>query len=445
MESKVKNVVYVVAHDNGKEWGLYGSPFETPNMDRFARGGVAFTEAYCSSPCCSPSRGCAMTGRTAHSNGLAGLANPGWEWSLPEGSKTIVDDLNARGYETVHAGMQHERQKQDDNRYQTLLDSEGWVESAVDAAIRFLEKRSEGDPPFYLNIGTSEVHSGQWQTRKADRDHQRWKEVYGAAPLKDGRLPNYLPDLALIRREWEHFHGCVQHWDREMGRLFEAIEKFGYKDNTMVVVTTDHGVSAHRAKSTVYKEGVETGLAIQMPGLARPGLVVDHLIPNIDLLPTICEACGAPVREEVEGRSFLPLLIGEPYEPNERVFIERNFHSDFDPMRSVRSRRFTLIENFDTSKPLCWLPSEVKELKPSYETWFTELWPEPQKERPQLELFDREADPAERRNVADDPLYAEALAELRSQLRVWMEATEDPLLETTEPEEFKRRLREKFE
>lgn len=443
MDSFAKNVIYVICHDIGKEWGIYGSPFETPNIDRFAKNGIVFNQAFCSSPCCSPSRGCAMTGKTAHSNGLAGLANPGWEWSLPQNSRTIVDDFNEHGYETVHSGMQHERQSKYENHYQTMLESVGWVENAVDAAIKFLTGRSRTDRPFYLNVGTSEVHSGQWETYKHDRNHNRGAELYGSVPLKEGCWPSYLPDLPELRKEWAAFHGCVRYWDSHIGRLLDAIVELGYSHDTLVIITTDHGVAAHRSKGTVYKEGVEVALAMQAPGGAA-GSTVEHLIPNIDLLPTILEACGLPVRDDVQGRSFLPLLAGGSYEPNRQLFIERNFHDDFDPMRSIRTPDYTLIENFDTSMPYCHLPNEVTKLKSDYRTWFTELWPEGTTPRPRLELFDRKKDPAEVVNVADKPSCAEIVQKLRTKLHRWMKETDDPLLQTTDAEQFKKLLRAKF-
>lgn len=446
MDSHLKpNVIYLVAHDLGKELNLYGSPFETPHLNRFARQGVTFHQAVCTSPACSPSRGCAMTGRTAHSNGLAGLANPGWCWSLPDNSPTIVDDFNAHGYETVHAGMEHERQGKQNNHYQTVLESGGWVESGVDAAIQFLESRGRGTAPFYLNIGTNEVHSGQWSIQKKDRTHRRPEELYGRLSLEDRRLPHYLPDRPELREEWEAFGGCVRYWDAQVGRLLEAVDRLGYRDNTLVVLTTDHGVAAHRAKATLYKDGLDISLLMRLPGGAGVGRHVDAMIPNIDLLPTILDFCGVPVREEVEGRSFRPLLTGGRYEPNGRTFHERNFHSDYDPMRSVRTPDYALIENFDPSLPDCFLPDEVPELRKEYDGFFTGLWPETTGPRPRYELFDRRRDPEEFHNVADDPAYAGVLEELKSDLRAWMEETGDPLLHTTDPEEFKRLLAEKFQ
>ena len=99
------NILYVVCHDLGRTLGCYGKPVISPNLDRFASQGALFASAFCSSPACSPSRGCAMTGQYAHTNGLMGLVNQGW--SLPESTRTIIDHLNDAGYTTAHVGLQH--------------------------------------------------------------------------------------------------------------------------------------------------------------------------------------------------------------------------------------------------------------------------------------------------------------------------------------------------
>lgn len=438
------NVIYLVAHDLGKEVSAYGSHFRTPHFDRFAAQGMLFNEAVCNSPCCSPSRGCAMTGLTAHNNGLAGLANPGWDWALPQSVRTLVDDFNDHDYETVHAGMQHERQDKHQNHYQKVLPCSGWVEDAVDASITYLRQRRKGDRPFYLNIGTNEVHCGQWQTHKPDRTHTRGKDLYGSVDPDCLKLPHYLPDRPQVRREWAAFAGCVEYWDAQVGRLLDVLDELGTYEDTLVVLTTDHGVAAHRGKGTVYREGVEIALAIRAPGMPDRGSRCDDLITNIDILPTLMEACGLPVRAEVQGRSFLHRLLGQPYEPNQAVFIERNFHTDFDPMRTIRTRDFVLIENFDTSRPYAYPPHQTGVLNETYQNWFTCLWPKGTIPRPRLELFDRSSDPDEYTNVAADPAYEATVYRLRKELHAWMQATQDPILETNESESFKAILKSRF-
>lgn len=438
------NIIYVVAHDLGKEAGLYGSDFDTPHLDAFGGKGVTFTQAFCTSPACSPSRGCAMTGQAAHTNGLVGLANPGALWTMPLSTRTIVDDLNDHGYETVHAGMQHERHNRVDNRYRVELNTGGWVENGVEGAIRYLEDHKGSDKPFYLNLGTNEVHSGQWETYKFDRTHSR-KDIYGMDDPDEVRLPDYLPDFPQVRTEWAAFKACVRYWDSQVGRLLESIENGGWYENTIVVVTTDHGVAGHRAKSTLYREGVDITLLMRLPENQAGGMQVDHIVQNIDILPTLMDACGLPTRPEVQGRSFWPLLTGGDYTPNEHVCLERNFHDDFDPTRSIRTHDFALIRSFNPHGMLHYTPDRVERMADSYHRWFTEMWPARTEPRPEYQLFDRRTDPRERTNVASDPSYADTLKELSGKLSAWMELTDDPILEACDEGSFTEVMRRRFE
>src|SRR5688572_24149922 len=109
------NIIHVVCHDLGRHVGAYGARIATPNLDRFGAEGAIFSRAVTNSVACSPSRGCAMSGMYAHTNGLMGLVNCGW--SMPESTPTIVDHLNGAGYQTANFGMQHERWRVEANRY----------------------------------------------------------------------------------------------------------------------------------------------------------------------------------------------------------------------------------------------------------------------------------------------------------------------------------------
>jgi arylsulfatase A-like enzyme len=432
------NILYVVCHDLGRELGCYGAGVATPNLDRFAAGGVQFSRAYCASPACSPSRGCAMTGMYAHTNGLMGLVNRGW--TLPLSTRTIVDHLNDAGYETVHSGLQHERHRKEDNRYRREIEASVFAEDAIGSAIHYLEERAaapQGRPPFYLNIGTIETHESRWNSR----DRFGRVAVYDPGPPEEAYVPPFLPDVPPIRREMTHFQASIRYLDREIARLFEAVERLGYGDNTLVVFTTDHGISAHRAKGTLYGHGLEIALLMRGPGLPA-GRQINHLISNIDVCPMLLEAVGAPIPPQVQGRSFWPLLRGGDYQPHEALFFERNYHGGvptdqpapeprlnpgYDPMRAVRTDRFHYIRNVGENQKRHWLPEQVTVVNETFQSWYTELWPPPTLPRPREELFDVPSDPHETRDLADEPEFADVKAGLGARLDRWMEATDDPI------------------
>lgn len=420
------NIIYIVCHDLGRHLGCYGADVPSPNLDRFATGGVTFTRAFCSSPACSPSRGCAMTGQYAHTNGLMGLVNRGW--SLPEERRTIVDELNDAGYETAHFGMQHERYSAAANRYRVeghRTESDTFAENAVADAVAYLESRAGSPTPFYLNVGTFEVHPSRWL---ATMPHNRL-EHYDVDPPRDVYVPPFLPDVPAVREALGQFQGAIRFLDAQVQRLFDAVERAGHRDNTLVVFTTDHGIAAHRAKTTLYDRGTEITLLLQMPGTIGVAETHSHLIQNIDILPTLLEAAGVAIPPRVQGKSFWPLLTGGTYEPHPAIVTERNWHSaQYDPMRSVRTERFHYIRNFDEHPLRQWLPHEILRGPSAAAPTFDAVWPAMTEPRAAEELYDMTADPEEFTNLAGDERHGPVKRELAATLDDWMRRTDDPLL-----------------
>jgi N-sulfoglucosamine sulfohydrolase len=443
------NIIYFVCHDLGRMVSPYGAKVDTPNLQSFADSGVTLMNAYCSSPCCSPSRGCAMTGRYAHKTGLMGVGN-GWE--LKPDEKTIVNYLNDAGYLTVHAGFQHERHRpeyrmgdptyNDPNGYQ--VDARrvgGWpgvfVENVVDDAIHWLKTRDPNDPqPFYFNIGSQEAHESIFDGPRG-RKYKR-NEVYGIDDPATVWVPPSLPDNEKSRDCCSKLLPCIRHLDREFGRLVEAIDELGYADNTIVVFTTDHGIFASRHKMTVFDDGTEIATFIRWPGHIAPGKK-NELIGNVDFCPTFLDAAGAPVPEIVDGRSFWPLLTGGNYIPNESIVIEFNYHAKYDPMRAVHTPDYLYIRNFHPLAKYRYTPAEILALPtPQCDGWpnnsvlgstafdhpSMKNWPA----RPREQLYDLRKDPQEFVNLSGNPEYAGPLKALSSELDQWMVKNDDLLL-----------------
>jgi arylsulfatase A-like enzyme len=190
------------------------------------------------------------------------------------------------------------------------------------------------------------------------------------------------------------------------------------------VFTTDHGLAMPRAKCTLYDPGLEVALMMRWPdgGIDRLAVQVE-LVSNIDVLPTLLEAAAASPPDGIQGRSLLPLLRAAAYEPRNAIFAEKTFHSYYDPMRCVRTRRHKYIRNFETGFAV-EVPADIQQgpifrANPSrYST-----------DRPNVvELYDLEADPREENNVAGSPSLKVMEDDLSAQLWNWMQATDDPLL-----------------
>ncbi len=414
------NVIYIVTDDGGKEFSCYGAAYKTPNVDAIAAKGVRFTHAYVAAMACSPSRACFYTGQYSHTNGVIGLTNRGW--SLPEGAPTIVDYLNQAGYDTVHIGKMHEvrhsgpgnphgykhalsnRSSKNPEQCQTRADR------VVAAAKKYISGRAAGAPPFFMYLGTKETHSPN-----------RWPMYKPFTPKpEDVKLPGFLPDSMVVKRPFAQFLGAQGFLDEQIGDLLAFLDETGLAGNTLVIFTTDHGISMRRAKGTVYEAGMGVALAMRWPGVIKPGTVRPELTNNIDLMPTILEAAGAAIPKHIHGRSLLGLLTGGKYTPHEYVFTERNFHTNFKPHRAVRDKRHKLILNFSTG-PDRPKVSELNDLK----DWKDFAFRHPDRPTPFEELYDLKADPHETTNLAGKKELADVQARLRKAIYQWMAETGD--------------------
>jgi N-sulfoglucosamine sulfohydrolase len=211
--------------------------------------------------------------------------------------------------------------------------------------------------------------------------------------------------------------------DAAVAEIRTAIARHPQAENTLFIYTTDHGIAMPRAKGMLYEPGTRIALLMHWPAGFAGGRRIDDLLINVDMLPTLLDAAGLPVLTGLHGRTFLPLLRGEPYRPHDHIFTELTWHDRYNPMRGVRTNRYIYARSFIPS-PLVYMPSDVlgglsgQALAPAY--YGTA--------RPPEELYDRSTDPLEQINLAGDPAYADEFLRLRSLVADWMRATDDPLL-----------------
>ena len=384
----------------------------SPALDHLAATGVRFASSFCTAPQCSPSRASLHTGRYPHATGVMGLAHPPLGWRLDPREKHVAHLLGGRGYSTTLVGMQHliERGSAHELGYTTVLPVAPAYEEA-DAAIACVRDLVRQDRPFYLEVGFEEPH------RPYDFGGAQPDETRGVA------IPGYLPDAPESRRDLAAFQGSIRQMDQGVGRILAALDELGVADTTLVIFATDHGAAMPRAKCTLYDPGIEVALLWRWPaGGAPAGRVVAEMVSNVDVAPSLLEAIGLPIPSNVHGRSFWPLVTGQPSTPRSEIFAEKTFHTYYEPMRAVRTARHKLIVNFEVSTRVD-VPTDSRE-SPIYPLMLAEL----DGVRPPVELYDLEQDPWEHRNLAEDPQYAAVQADLRQRLLAWMQTTDDPLL-----------------
>jgi arylsulfatase A-like enzyme len=279
-------------------------------------------------------------------------------------------------------------------------------------AVDFLKERARSDEkaPFLAMVGYTEVHRPFKQ------------ECYTPDDPAQVLLPAYLPDTPEVREDVADFHGLIHAADECVGELVKALDETGLAENTWVVFTTDHGAAFPRAKSTLYDPGIRTACIMRWPLGFEGGRTYSHLLSNVDMLPTLLEGAGVGAPENVEGRSFLPLLAGGDYEPRDCVYAEKTYHDIYDPMRAVRTERYKYIRSYE-HRPWLPLPSDIRRSLSGRS--MSAAYREP---RDPGELYDLDTDPLEMTNLIGNPEYEEQHRQLAARLTAWQEETNDPIL-----------------
>jgi arylsulfatase A-like enzyme len=408
------NVLIVHWHDLGRYLGAYGhTDVASPRLDRLAAEGILFTRAHATAPLCSPSRGSLFTGRYPQSNGLIGLAHHGWEYRA--GVRTLPHVLAESGWYSALFGMQHETSYPKRLGFDEYDVSNSYCEYVVAKAAEWLRESARpcSGQPFLLTAGFFETHRPY--------PHDRYQPADSAAV----NPPDYLPDTPEVRQDLADFYGSITKADAAVGELLDTLAETGLDANTWVVFVTDHGAAFPRAKSTLYEAGTGIAMIIRPPterGLTP--LVYDELFSGVDLVPTLLELLGLDVPADIDGVSHAhaitkPDAHAEPV--RDHVYTTKTYHDSFDPIRAIRTKEYSYIENF-ARRPLLDLPLDIED-SPSGRAVATSA----DGPRPQRELYDLRADPTETTNLlaGDDAGMAAVAADLAVRLHDWLQRTGD--------------------
>ena len=416
------NILYLHAHDAGRFISPYGHPLPTPNLERFSRRATLFRNAYCCGPTCSPSRAGLLTGVPPHQAGMLGLAHRGFRLRNP--SQHLAAYLKTQGYTTALAGVQHEFSHRADpgstsldqvydHRLQRPIpglprDLAAIDRTAGELAAEFL--RSPPAEPFFLSCGMVFPHR-DFPPRDADLDPERIP------------VPPWLPNTPETRLDMAEYATAVRRMDEAMAPVLHALQSSERAMDTVVLVTTDHGIAFPDAKCHLYDSGIGVLLMLDFPGNRNGGRALDSLVSHLDLFPTLCDLAGVPCPEWPQGHSLRPLLEGSAAEVRREIFSEVTYHAGYEPQRCIRTQRHKLIRHFDPDLR----PNRVNcdDSKSKHLLMEAGYFDQP---RARVQLYDLLLDPAERHNLADDPACQTLRQELEARLDQWMRESEDPLL-----------------
>ncbi len=414
---KKPNIVYIHSHDTGRYVQPYGHAIPTPNIQKLAEEGTLFRNAFCANPTCSPSRAALLTGQWAHSCGMGGLANRGW--SLPVPQHLIPHTLNRAGYVTALAGFQHVLQNSEVKAtgYQRILTQENRHAGAEERARAFLSEKQ--DAPFFLDVGFGETHRRNKGFDPAPEGEPKTKPHYV-------KPPQPLPDTPETRQDMAEYIDAARTLDRKMGVVFDALAENRIAENTLIICTTDHGLAFPRMKCNLSEHGIGIMLIVRGPGGFHGGKVIDGLVSQIDLFPTICELANIEPPTWLQGTSILPLIRGETDDIRNEIFAEVNYHCCYEPQRAIRTKKWKYIRRYDDAEQ--WAMPNCDD-SISKTLMIEHGWREQPVESERL--YNLVFDASEAHNLAGQAEHSEILSEMRTRLEQWREETDDPVNENS--------------
>jgi N-sulfoglucosamine sulfohydrolase len=487
------NILFIFADD----WGRYASAYaavdgrpspndvvKTPNIDRVAREGALFRNAFVNSPSCTPCRSSLLSGRYFFNTGQGAILRGAvWDPKIPSFPLMLRDSGYhiGKSYKVWGPGTPadapiggqayaYEKAGRDPNDFSEVATarvrngaSVAQARDEILAQVRgnfdaFLAARKPGQPWHYF-FGPTNTHR-LWVKGSG-------LKLWGINPdqLK-GKLPASLPDVPEVREDFADYLGEVQALDAYVGVLMERLKASGEADHTLVVIAGDHGAPGFNSgKCTLYDNGTGIALVVRVPG-GKGGRVIDDLVCLPELAPTFMDVGGLTPPAGLYGRSLMPLLLSDrsgQIDPNRTwVVTGRERHVDVAregnlpyPTRALRTKDFVYIRNFAPDRlpmgspglalsPEALASGEV-EINTrigfaDYDAGPTKAWlilhrDDPQWAwhydwafglRPAEELYDLSKDHDQIHNVASDPAYAAIKAELAGRLMSKLQDAADP-------------------
>ena len=351
------NILFCISDDQSyAHTGANGDPVvETPAFDRIAREGLRFTHAFCNAPTCGPSRSAILTGQHIWRLEEAGNIHS----TLPAKFATYTELLAEAGYSVGYTGKgwspgRLEPGGRTSNPAGELFDRQSLKPpfkgiQATDYAGNFQDFLAQvpENRPFCFWLGTFEPH----------RFYQPGSgKLTGKDPAKT-IVPPIFPDNDIVRNDILDYLVEVEHFDLMVARAIAALEARGQLDNTIVVVTSDHGMPFPRAKASLYDAGSRVPLAIRWPqGIKNSGREISAFVNLSDLAATFLEAADLKIPEMMTSRSLSRIFHGNDPAEMDAAFVAMERHDGCRaggkgyPCRAIRTKDYLYIHNFEPTR-----------------------------------------------------------------------------------------------
>ena len=405
-DDKMPNIVFILVDDMGwMDIGANGSSFyETPYIDNLASEGVRFTQAYATSPVCSPTRASILTGKNPArinlTQWIGGPGNPDYLRNLPLEEVLFPELLKEAGYTNIFLGKWHLNNREGEgtfwpdkqgfdinvaghwrgglyipNKYfapwdipnlQNGPDGQYMTDRLAQEAVDFIDGHS--DHPFLLYLSFYSVHAPFNAPEKRIKKYVEKKNNLALTDDERFGQEEIAGKSFMFRKSQDHptYAAMVASMDMAVGRVLDQLKKKGIDDHTVVIFFSDNGglstsegtptanTPLRTGKGWLYEGGIREPAIIKWPGETEPGTVCDAVITCMDFYPTILEMAGLPLRPDLhmDGRSLVPLLRNEISSLHDATYFHYPHRSNQKggPSGAIREGDFKLIVFFDDNR-----------------------------------------------------------------------------------------------
>lgn len=355
------NILFFITEDQSMHLGCLGTKgLDTPNLDKFASSGTSFTRNFTLSPVCSPSKMALLSGTFPHPNSaIRNVYNYGIDFPLPADSDpsdtrlggvhedlpTLIEILKRNDIFTAVTSKSHVQPIRK-FPYDIGYPHPSGPEAPKTIILEIIAKA--GGKPFFICYNTSAPHL---PFRNIPRLHKKWANTGGLAD--DGHVthvnpadvivPDCYPDVPAVRQDITDYYGAIECVDSVFQNVLTALQDAGELDNTLIILTSDHGIGLHRAKQSIYSAGLQVPLLIRAPD-SLAGQTIDHSVSHLDLVPTFLDYLAIEKPESMIGKSLRPLVKGKKTGFPDRPTILTACHRYYNA-RAITDGDYYYIQN----------------------------------------------------------------------------------------------------
>lgn len=417
------NIVFFLADDyTYRDIGVYGAKnVKTPAIDQLAKEGMKFEHCYQATAMCAPTRQNILTGIYPVKSG----AYPNHSF-VKEGTKSIVHYLKDLGYNVALQGKRHISPL---SSYPFEFLGDGKQDVRVDLIEPFVKKNVKEEKPFCLFVMSHQPHGPFTKGDPSRFDPDKLE------------LPPYFVDTPEIREQLTKYYAEIEYLDNEVAQVNKVIEEYGIKENTIFIFASEQGSQFPFAKFTCYNNGLQSGLIVRWPGKIKAGSTTNAMVEYVDIAPTMIDIAGGSIPQAMEGESFVKVMtegVQEHKEYSYGIQTTRGIQkgSDLYAIRTIQDKKYHYIRNLNHDQLFESLSTQPN--SKVYKSWREAAEKDPSlkqltdkyQKRPFEELYNKENDPYELHNLANDPKCIEIKKKLSKKLDEFMLQQGDKGIET---------------